>query len=153
MNPWEGKQLRSMYDTNTQGYWFSAVDLCAALTDISHDAARNYWKQIKHRQNLNKLQTVTESNHLKFKTMNGKYYFTEVMDYKNLIKFIQTHPSPKANPYRLWLTDMMFAGVAIADIEKELAKLGEEIAGQIVEKYKDHPKEQYTRMNVQKEKI
>ena len=153
MNPWQGKQLRSMYDPTTQGYWFSVVDLCAVLTDISQDAARNYWKQIKYRQNLKQTQTVTESNHLKFETPNGKYYNTEVVDFKNLIQFIQTHPSPKANPYRLWLTDMMFAGVAITEIEKELAKLGEETAGQIVEKYKDNPKEQYTRMTVQREKL
>jgi len=134
-NPWNNKQLRSMYDPTTQGYWFSVVDLCAILTDSNHKVARGYWKWLKDKQCSKKFKVVSVTNHLKFEAGDGRYHFTEVLDFKNLINLIQTCPSPKANPYRLWLADMLFDGVSAADLEKAFAKLGEETAREITEKY------------------
>jgi len=148
MNPWNNKQLRSMYDPTTQGYWFSVIDLCVILTDSDYKTARNYWKKLKY--TLTSGQVVTESNHLKFEAPDGKYHFTEVVDFKNLINLIQTCPSPKANTYRLWLADMLFAGVAATELEKEFAKLGAEAAEQIAEKYKD---EGYARLIVERKDL
>ena len=148
MNPWNKKQLRSFFDPNTQGYWFSVVDLCAALTDSDHKTARGYWKRLKYRST--KFQVVTHSHHLKFESPNGKYYFTEVVDFKNLINLIQTCPSPKANTYRLWLADMLLQGTPAPELEKELAKLGAETAAQIAEKYKDVG---YVRLAVEREDL
>ena len=148
MNLWNNKQLRSIYDPNTQGYWFSVLDVCAILTDCSHKMARGYWKRFK--QKFASSQVVSESHHLKFESPNGKYYFTEVVDFKNLINLIQTCPSPKANIYRLWLADMLFAGVAVAELEEALAKLGAEAAEQIAKKYKD---EGYARLAVERKDL
>ena len=147
-NPWHNKQLRSMYDPNTQGYWFSAVDLCAILTDSDYQTARGYWKQLKYR--LTKFQLVIKYHQLKFEASDGKYYFTEVVDFKNLINLIQTCPSPKANTYRLWLADMIFTGIPVAELEQQLAALGAEVAEQITEKYKDVG---YVRLAVERETI
>ena len=148
MNPWHKKQLRSMYDPNTQGYWFSVIDLCAILTDSDYQTARGYWKQLKYR--LTKGQLVIKYHQLKFEAIDSKYYFTEVVDFKNLIHLVINCPSPKANIYRLWLVDMFFAGVATAELELELAKLGEETAEQIAEKYKY---EGYVRLTVERKSL
>jgi len=135
---WSKKQLRSMYDPTTGGYWFSATDICAIITDSDHKTAGVYWRKFKSGKNKN--QPVTESNGLKLKSSNGKYHFTDVIDFKNLIKFIQTCPSPNANVYRLWVADMLFDGVPIAELEKELAKLGTDAAAEIAKKYANEPK-------------
>jgi len=143
-NPWNGKQLRSMYDPTTGGYWFSVIDLFAILTDSDHKAARNYWKGLRY-----KFQLGSDRTQLKFKATDGKYYFTEVADFKTLIRLIQTCPSPKANQYRLWLADVLFEGISMTEAEKELTKLGEASAAEIVDKYKDN--EPYVRLTMQKE--
>ena len=56
-----GKPLRSIYDTATNGYWFSVVDLCAILTDSDHKTAQGYWKRLKCKLALAEHQLVTES--------------------------------------------------------------------------------------------
>ena len=149
-NPWHNKQLRSMYDPTTQGYWFSVIDLCAILTDSDYDTARGYWKWLKQKQSSEKFQLVSVTHQLKFESSDGKYYFTEVLDFKNLINLIQTCPSPKANTYRLWLADMLFTGIPVAELEQQLAVLGAEVAEQITEKYKDVG---YVRLAVERETI
>ena len=149
ISPFSNKQLRSIHDPTTGGYWFSVVDLCAILTDSDHKTARNYWKRLKYKLENN--QVVTVGNHLKLKSPNGKYYFTEVVDLKTLVRLIQTCPSPKANPYRLWLADILFDGISITEVEKELAKLGEASATEVVEKYMG--KEPYARLTVHKENL
>ena len=149
-NPWNKKQLRSMYDPTTQGYWFSVIDLCAILTDSDWKTARGYWKWLKDKQTSTKHQLVSVTNQLKFESLDGKYYFTEVLDFKSLINLIQTCPSPKANTYRLWLAEVLFASIPVAEIETQLAALGAETAAQIMEKYKY---EGYSRMNVVREDL
>ena len=146
---WNKKPLRSMYDPNTGGYWFSVIDICALITDSDHKTASGYWRKFKN--SIIKNQVVTESNYLKLKAPNGKYHFTEVIDFKSLIRLIQTCPSPKANVYRLWIADMLFEGTPIDELESELAKLGAQAASKIVEKYTNNPKERYERLVIQKE--
>ena len=153
MNPWSNKILRSVYDPDTQGYWFSVIDLCALLTGSDHKTARGYWKWLKDKQNSEKNQLVSVTNQLKFEAADGKQYFSEVIDFKNLIRLIQTCPSPKANPYRQWVADMLLADTPAAELEKQLAELGKEYAAEIMEKYKDNPDEQYELLVVQREKM
>jgi len=148
-NPWNNKQLRSIHDPTINGFWFSVIDLFAILTDSNHRTAQVYWKQLKY--NRAKFQLVSENHQLKFKSPNGKYYFTEVVDFQTLINLLQTCPSPKANPFRLWLADMLFKGIPVTELEKELAKLGEQSAIEILEKYKGT--EPYARLTVHKESI
>ena len=149
MNLWKNKQLRSIFDPNTQGYWFSVIDLCALLTDSSHKAARNYWKWLKEKQITEHNQVVSVTNHLKLQSPNGRYYFTEVVDFTNLVRLVMTCPSPNANVYRLWFTDMLLAGVAAAEIEKELVQPGLQHAAEVGEKFKQG----YVRLEVKKETV
>ena len=102
---------------------------------------------------LNFVSTLLTIDHLKWQAPNGKYHFTEAVDFKNLIYLIQICPSPKANTYRLWLADMMFEGVSMEELEKEFAKLGEESAKQVIEKYKNKPVEQYVRLTTHRSEI
>ena len=148
---WENKQVRSMYDPTTGGYWFSATDICAAITGSDYRTASGYWRKLKNTKN--KFQVVTESNYLKLKAPNGKYHFAEVIGFKSVIKLIQTCPSPNANAYRLWLADMLFDGITAAQLEQELAKYGEVAAGKTLAKYTGDPKEQYVRLVSHKETI
>jgi len=149
-NPWNNKQLRSMYDPVLQCYWFSVVDLCAVLTDCDHKTARGYWKRLKYCRTNNQL--VTESHQLKFESSDGKHYFREVLDFKNLVNLILTCPSPKANTYRLWLVNTLFAGVGAIELEKELATLGAEQAKIIEEKHKKTSMP-YVRLHVVREEV
>ena len=152
-NPWHEKRIRSIYDPSVSGYWFSVVDLFAVLTGSNHKTARGYWKQLKYKLSPANPQVVTVSHHLKLESPNGKYHFTEAVDFKNLIYLIQICPSPKANPYRLWLADMLFDSVPVEELEEELAKLGAESARQVVEKYKNKPDEPYVRVTIHKREI
>ena len=147
------KPLRSIYDTASNGYWFSVIDLCAILTDSDYKAARNYWKSFKHKINHKSDQVVTESNHLKWEAPNGKYHFTEAIDFKTLIYLIQICPSPKANLYRLWLADMLLEGIPVKELEMELAKLGEESAELIMKKYKTDTDKPYGRVTTRRREI
>lgn len=149
MTLWAKKPLRAIHDPTTGGYWFSVIDLCAHLTDSNHQAARGYWKQFKHRQT--KLLPSVQSNHVKLKATDGKYYYTEVVDFPSLVRLIQICPHPKANQYRLWLADMLFAGVSVQEMEQELAKLGAEAMRQVMDKYEGSG--QYARMVINKEKL
>jgi len=151
MDLWGKRPLRSIYDPTTGGYWFSVTDLCAILTDNDHKTARSYWKRF--RDKLNQFQVVAERNHLKFESPNSKHYYTEVVDFKTLVMLIQICPSPKANLYRLWLTDTLLQGTSAEKLEKELAKLGEESSHQIIEKYKNNSDAKYVRLTVHKETI
>jgi len=148
MNPWNNKQLRSMYDPTTQGYWFSVIDLYAILTDCDHKTARGYWKRLKYRGTNS--QVVTVSHHLKFESPNSKYHFTEVVDLKNLINLVQTCPVPKPTYTGCGLQRCFLRGVAAAELEKEFAKLGAEAAEQIAGKYKD---EGYARLTVKRKDL
>ena len=150
--PFTNATLRSIYDPAINGYWFSVVDLFAILTDSNHKTARNYWKWLKDKQTAISSEVVSVTNHLKWQAPNGKYHSTEAVDFKNLIYLIQICPSPKANAYRLWLADMMFEGVTMEVLERELAKLGEESARLVVEKYADNP-EGYLRVTTRRRGI
>jgi len=152
-NPFHNKTLRSIHDPIIQGYWFSVTDLFAILTDSDHKTARGYWKRFKYRLSLISGQLVTVSHQLKWQAADGKFYFTEAVDFKTLIRLIQICPSPKANPYRLWLADMLFEGIPAGELEKELAKLGAESFKQVTEKYKNGVNKPYVRVVTEKQEV
>ena len=77
--------MRSIYDPAIQGWWFSVTDLSAILTDNDHKTARVYWKHFKYKMTQESIQLVTESHQLKWQAIDGKYYFTEAVDFKNLL--------------------------------------------------------------------
>ena len=97
----EEKKVRSLWNEKEEKWYFSIVDVVAILTD-SHDA-RNYWKVLKHRLAKEGNQSVTNCNQLKMQSSDGKFYKTDVGDTEQLLRLIQSIPSPKAEPFKQWL--------------------------------------------------
>jgi len=73
------------------------------LTENEYQGARNYWKVLKHRLNKEGNETVTNCNQLKMQAPDGKMRMTDVADKEQLLRMIQSIPSPKAEPFKLWL--------------------------------------------------
>ena len=103
----EEKKIRSVWDDKEEKWYFSIVDVCAVLTeqpDAEH--ARNYWKVLKHRSIKEGNQTVTTCNRLKLRAADGKLRLTDVADTEQLFRLIQSVPSPKAEPFKLWMAQV-----------------------------------------------
>lgn len=103
----EEKKIRSVWDDKEEKWFFSIVDVCAVLTeqpDAEH--ARNYWKVLKHRLIKEGNQTVTTCNRLKLRAADGKLRLTDVADTEQLFRLIQSIPSPKAEPFKLWMAQV-----------------------------------------------
>jgi hypothetical protein len=100
----EGHRIRRLYDEKTETWWFSVVDIVQVLTQQpDYKAAQNYWKVLKHRLNKEGSQLVTNCNQLKLEAADGKSYLTEVANAETLLRLVQSVPSPKAEPIKLWL--------------------------------------------------
>ncbi|MFT4092898.1 MAG: BRO family protein [Niabella sp.] len=100
----EQKQVRSVWDEDKEKWYFSIVDVISVLTDQpTQQGARNYWKVLKHRLIKEGNQSVTNCNQLKLQSADGKYYNTDVADTEQLFRLIQSVPSKKAEPFKLWL--------------------------------------------------
>lgn len=100
----ENFKIRRIYDEKAETWYFSVVDIVAALIQQpDYQAARNYWKVLKNRLKKEGSQTVTICNRLKMPAEDGKMRFTDVADPETLLRIIQSVPSPKAEPIKLWL--------------------------------------------------
>jgi DNA-damage-inducible protein D len=100
----EGKQIRRFYDETTETWYFSVVDIVQILIQQpDYQAARNYWKVLKNRLNKEGSESVTTCNQLKMEAADGKKYLTDVADPETLLRLMQSIPSPKAEPIKLWL--------------------------------------------------
>jgi len=148
-NPFINKPLRCFYDKEAKKWWFSAVDICAVLTDNNYDAARKYWKRQKFEFRKRRGQLVQESDRLKLPALNGKYYFTDVLDIREIIYLIQIIPSLKAEPFRLWLADIVTNNTTV---EALLVEAGAEDAKQI-ELHKNNTDAPYVRQVIIREDI
>ena len=126
--PFANKPIRSVYDNTSKKWWFSATDICAALIDGDYESSRKYWKQFKYDLKKQGRQLVGFSDQLKLPAGDGKYYFTEVLDIKEVIYLIQIIPSPKADPFRLWLAEVVASDTSV---EAVLAEAGREFAERI----------------------
>jgi len=82
-------------------WYFSVVDVVGVLSDSPNP--NNYWKVLKNRLNKGGGKLVTNCNQLKMQSSDGKYYKIEVTDTKQLLRIIQSIPSPKAEPFKVWL--------------------------------------------------
>ncbi len=104
IHKFENKQVRSHWDAEQEKWYFSIVDVVSILTDqTDYQAARNYWKVLKHRLKKEGNETVTNCNRLKMLTADGKMRLTDVADSEQLFRLIQSVPSPKAEPFKQWL--------------------------------------------------
>jgi len=100
----EEKQVRSIWDDNEEKWYFSIVDVMEILTEqVDHQGARNYWKVLKNRLLKEGNETVTNCNRLKMMAADGKMRLTDVADTEQLFRLIQSVPSPKAEPFKLWI--------------------------------------------------
>ncbi len=104
-NLFEGKEIRSIWDAEKEEYYFSVVDVIGVLTD-SKDAS-DYWTTLKRRlANDEGSELPTNCRSLKFKAKDGKMRNTDTLDTKGILRLIESVPSPKAEPFKLWLAQM-----------------------------------------------
>lgn len=100
----EEKKVRTVWDDETEEWFFSIVDVVAILTDSPNPS--NYWKVLKHRLRKEGNDSVTNCNQLKLPSTDGKYYKTDVATTEQLFRLIQSIPSPKAEPFKLWMAQV-----------------------------------------------
>ncbi len=123
----EGHEIRRHYDAQNETWWFSVVDIIRVLTQQpDYKAAQNYWKVLKHRLKKEGSQLVTNCNQLKMTAADGKSYLTEVATAETLLRLVQSVPSPKAEPIKLWLAKVGYERMQeIADPARSLARARE----------------------------
>ena len=103
----EDKRIRTAWDEEKEEWYFSVVDVVSVLTEQpDYQAARNYWKVTKKRLKDEGNETVTSCNQLKMIASDGKKRLTDVADTEQLLRIIQSIPSPKAEPFKLWLAQV-----------------------------------------------
>lgn len=104
----EDQAIRTAWDEDAEEWYFSVIDVVGALTEQpTFDGARNYWKVLKKRLTEEGSQLVTECNQLKMKSpKDGKHYLTDVATTEQLLRIIQSVPSKKAEPFKLWLAQV-----------------------------------------------
>lgn len=101
----EDKRIRTAWDEEKEEWFFSVVDVVAVLTDSPNP--NNYWKVLKKRLKDEGNESVTNCNRLKLKShKDGKHYLTDVADTEQLLRIIQSIPSPKAEPFKMWLAQV-----------------------------------------------
>lgn len=97
----EQKQVRSIWNEDEEKWYFSIVDVVGILSNSPNP--NNYWKVLKHRLAKEGSELVTNCNQLKMQSSDGKFYKTDVADTEQLFRLIQSIPSPKAEPFKLWI--------------------------------------------------
>ena len=104
----EDKKVRSVWDSEKEEWLFSVVDVCSILTDQpDYDHAKNYWKVLKHRLLKEGNESVTNCNQLKMVSpKDGKQYKTDVATTEQMFRLIQSIPSPKAEPFKVWMAQV-----------------------------------------------
>lgn len=104
----EEKKVRTVWDDEQEEWYFSVVDVCAVLTDQpDYDTARKYWNKVKERLVKEGSQLVTDCHQLKMVSpKDGKRYKTDVASTEQLFRLIQSIPSKKAEPFKLWMAQV-----------------------------------------------
>lgn len=102
----ENKKIRAKWDEGQEKWYFSVVDVVSVLTDNDYQKSRNYWKWLKNKLIQEGSELVSNTNQLKMKSVDGKYYNTDVMNTEQVLRLIQSIPSKKAEPFKLWLAQV-----------------------------------------------
>lgn len=100
----EDKKVRTLWDAQEEKWYLSIVDVIAVLTDSPNP--RKYWSVLKTRLKAEGSQLATNCSQLKMQSADGKFYLTDVADTEQLFRLIQSIPSPKAEPFKLWLAQV-----------------------------------------------
>ena len=104
MQFFENKKIRSVWDAEKEEWFFSIVDVVAVLTESPNP--QTYWRVLKKRLKDEGNETVTNCNGLKMTAPDGKKRMTDVANTEQLLRIIQSIPSPKAEPFKLWLAEV-----------------------------------------------
>lgn len=97
----EDYKVRTSWDGEKETWYFSVVDIVGILSESTNP--NNYWKVLKNRLRKEGSQLVTTCNQLKMQSSDGKFYKTDVLDTEGVLRLVQSIPSPKAEPFKLWL--------------------------------------------------
>jgi len=118
----EGQKVRRIWDEKAEKWYFSLVDIMQVLIQQQDfQSARNYWKVLKNRLKKEGNESVTKCNRLKMEATDGKFYETDVATVETILRLIQSVPSPKAEPIKLWLAKVGYERMQeMADPEKAL---------------------------------
>ena len=99
----EEKRVRTKWDEENEKWWFSIVDIVAVLTDAEYQQARKYWNKLKQRLDEEGSELVTICHQLKMLAPDNKMRLTDVADTEQVLRLIQSIPSKKAEPFKMWL--------------------------------------------------
>ena len=119
----ENRKVRTQWNAEKEDWWFSVVDIVGILTDKDYEAARKYWKVLKGRLKNEGSELVSFCYQLKLQSSDGKYYNTDVLDTKGVLRLVQSIPSKKAEPFKMWLAQVGSDRLdEIADPEKAIIR-------------------------------
>ena len=117
----ENKKVRTAWNEETEDWFFSVIDVIEILTESENP--RDYWKVLKHRLAKEGSDVVTNCNQLKLPAADGKMRLTDVLDTKGILRLVQSVPSPKAEPFKMWLAKVGSDRLdEIADPEKAILR-------------------------------
>lgn len=103
----ETQQVRTAWDEDNEKWWFSVLDVIAILTEQpDYSKVRNYWKWLKNKLKAEGSELVSNTNQLKLLAADGKHYKTDVIDTEQFFRLVQSIPSKKAEPFKLWLAEV-----------------------------------------------
>jgi hypothetical protein len=155
----ETYKVRRLYDETAETWYFSVIDIVQILTQQpDFQAARNYWNVLKNRLNKDGSQSLTKCKRLKLVAADGKKYLTDVADAETVLRLIQSIPSPKAEPIKLWLAKVGYERIQeMTDPEKSIDRarntwkkhgrsekwiqqrmMGQETRNKLTDYWKDH---------------
>lgn len=117
----ESKQIRTLWNAEEEEWYFSVIDIVAVLTDSKDPNA--YWRKLKQRLRDEGNETVTNCHGLKMRSADGKMRLTDCLDTKGVLRLVQSIPSPKAEPFKMWLAQVGSERLdEIADPEKAILR-------------------------------
>jgi DNA-damage-inducible protein D len=118
----EGKKIRKEWNEKEEKWYFSVIDIIQVLIQQpNYQISRKYWNKLKERLKKEGSESVTNCHQLKLEASDGKKYLTDVADVETLFRLIQSVPSPKAEPIKLWLAKVGYERIQeISDPEKAL---------------------------------
>ena len=102
----ENKKIRYVWNDDEEDWFFSVVDVCYVLSESESIDAGAYWRKLKQRLKKEGSEVVTKCHELKLPASDGKMYKTDTLSTKNVLRLIQSIPSPKAEPFKMWLAQV-----------------------------------------------
>ena len=119
----ENKQVRTLWNADEEEWYFSVVDVCNVLADSASKDTGAYWRKLKQRLKNEGSEVVTNCHGLKMQASDGKMRETDCLDTKGVLRLVQSIPSPKAEPFKMWLAQVGSERLdEIADPEKAILR-------------------------------